>query len=252
LVLCVAVCTGGLSCRKASPPAIDPALASAVPAGTTILAGVDCQRLRAAPVYQKLPAGVTAFLEPLRDASYVVTASNGKDYVAIARGIFREAPAGATLLAPGLAVVGSPEAVRAAAAQHRSGTTGAPALAARAETLAAGSEIWIVADGHATLPLSGNAENVNRWLHAAEYATLVGRVNDGIRLDATGVCATADAARRLEETLRAFVSIGVAANARQPEMAARLRAIRIEREDRTVRASLAADAAGVEQWLRAF
>ena len=106
--------------------------------------------------------------------------------------------------------------------------------------------------GSATLPVSGNAQNLNRLLHATEHATLAVRVTDGIEAEATGVCGTAEAARRLEEELRAMASIAAAAEARQPEIAAELRAIRVSREERTVRVDLRAGAAGVERLLRLF
>ena len=238
-------------CHSAPPAAIDRAMAACVPADTVILGGVDCARLRASPVYQKLPAAVTALLEPLRPATYLLLASSGRDFLAIGRGPFGQAPPGATLLAPDLAAAGSPDAVRAAVAQHRRGVTGA-SLVGRAERLASGREIWIVALGNATLPVSGNAQNLNRLLHSTEYATLAVHVTDGIEAEATGVCGTAEAARRLEEELRAMASIAAAAEARQPGIAAELRAIQVSREERTVRVELRAGAAGVEQLLRLF
>jgi len=238
-------------CHSAPPAAIDRAMASCVPADTVILGGVDCQRLRASPVYQNLPAAATAPLEPLRPATYLLLASNGKDYLAIGRGPFGQAPPGATLLAPDLAAAGSPDAVRAATAQRRRGVAGTPLLGL-AEHLASGREIWIVAMGNATLPVSGNAQNLNRLLHQTEYATVAVHVTDGIQAQATGLCGTAEAARRLEEELRAMASVATAAEARQPGIAAQLRAIQVSREGRTVRVDLRADAAGVEQLLRLF
>ncbi|MGD0872742.1 MAG: hypothetical protein ABSB88_24635 [Bryobacteraceae bacterium] len=238
-------------CHSAPPAAVDRALASSVPADTVILGGVDCERLRASPVYRKLPAAVRAILEPLRPATYLLLAFNGRDYLAIGRGPFGQAPPGATLLARDLAVAGPADAVRAATAQHRRGVAGTP-LVGLAERLAAGREIWIVAMGNATLPVSGNAQNLNRLLHSTEYATLGVHVTDGIEAEATGVCGTAEGARRLEEELRAMASIAAAAEARQPGIAAELRAIQVSREERTVRVDLRAGAAGVEQLLRLF
>jgi hypothetical protein len=248
-VLALAAFAAG--CHSAPPAAIHRALASCVPADTVILGGVDCERLRASPVYGKLPASVTTLLEPLRPATYVLLASNGKDLLAIGRGRFEQAPPGATLLAPDLAVAGSPDAVRAATAQHRRGVAGTP-LVGLAEKLASGREIWIVAMGNANLPVSGNAQNLNRLLHATEYATLAVHVTDSIEAQAMGVCGTAEAARRLEEELRAMASVAAAAEARQPEIAGELRAIQVSRDERTVRVDLRADAAGVEQLLRLF
>ena len=224
LVALLALAAVASGCHNAPPPAIDRAMASCLPADTVILGGVDCQRLRASPVYRKLPSAVTALLEPLRPATFLLLASNGRDYLAISRGPFGHAPPGATLLTPDLAAAGSPDAVRAATAQHRRGVAANPLLGL-AEHLASGHEIWIVAMGSATLPVSGNAQNLNRLLHQTEYATLAVRVTDGIQAEATGVCGTAEGARRLEEELRAMASVAAAAEARQPGIAAQLRAI---------------------------
>jgi len=100
--------------------------------------------------------------------------------------------------------------------------------------------------------VSGNAQNLNKLLHQTEYATLAVHVTDGIQAEATGLCGTAEAARRLEEELRAMASVAGAAETRQPEIAAQLRAIQVSREERTVRVDLRSGAAGVEQLLRLF
>jgi len=243
----------GVSCRSGPPPAIDPAAASAIPRGALILAGVDLGRLRASPLHQQMPPAAMAFLEPLREADSLLAASQGSDYLVVSRGSFRRAPAGFTLLAPGLAAAGSPAWLRAGAAQHRSGATGSPALLERAEPLAAASEIWIVAAGSATLPVSGNGENLNRLLHTTQYATLSVRLADGIAIEATGMCDTPDSARRLEETVRAFATLGAAASARQqPAAAALLKRLRITREDRAVHLSLPAQAEDLEEIFRLF
>jgi hypothetical protein len=247
-VALLALAAFATGCHRAPPTAIDRAMASCLPADTVVLGGVDCERLRASPVYRKLPAAVTALLQPLRPATYLLLAFNGKDYLAIGRGPFGQALPGATLLAPDLAVAGSPDAVRAATAQHRRGVPGVPGLVLRAEKLASGPEIWILAMGNATLPVNGNAQNLNRLLHATEYATLAVHVTDGIEAEATGVCGTAEGARRLEEELRAMASVAAAAEARQPGLAAQLRAIQVSREERTVRVHLRADAAGVSKF----
>jgi hypothetical protein len=243
----------GVSCHSGPPPAIDPAAASAIPPGAQILAGVDLGRLRASPLHQQMPPAAMAFLEALRDADSLLAASQGSDYLVVARGSFRQAPAGFTLLAPSLAAAGSPAWLRAAAAQHRSGATGSPALLERAEPLAAASAMWMVAAGSATLPVSGNGENVNRLLHTTQYATLSVRLGNDIALDATGMCDTPDSARRLEETVRAFATLGSAASARQqPAVADLLKRLRITRDDRAVHLSLPVEAGDLERILKMF
>jgi hypothetical protein len=77
-------------------------------------------------------------------------------------------------------------------------------------------------------------------------------VTVGIEAEATGVCGTAEAARRLEEELRAMASIAAAAEARRPELAAQLRAIQVSRDERIVHVDLRAGAPGVDQLLRLF
>src|SRR5579872_7424189 len=95
-----------VSCRNAQRPphAIETAMASCVPSTATLLAGVDLTRLRASPLYSKLPPSATALIEPLREAHYLVVALDGKNLLVIARGAFLQAPAGATLLAKDLAI----------------------------------------------------------------------------------------------------------------------------------------------------
>jgi len=252
LAVPLALAALGSSCRTGPPPVIDPVLASCVPPNTAILAGINLDRLRVSPLYQKLPEQAIAFLRPLQSTSYLLVASGGTDYLVIARGSFREAPAGTVLLASGLAATGPADSLRAATAQHKTGHTGAPFLLGRALPLASSSEIWIVAMGDVNLPVTGNAENLNTLLRATEYATLTAHLNDGIQLQVTGACTSPDRARRLEETLRAMASLGAGASARQPQTAALLDAIRITRDGRTVRADLSLRAGDVERLWKLF
>ncbi len=99
-----------ISCRSINAPAgVDRDMAASIPADTSILGGVNLDKLRASPLYPKLPAAARALAEPLRALPGTCSSpSHGKDIVAIARGRFRKAPPGATLVAPGLAVTGSP------------------------------------------------------------------------------------------------------------------------------------------------
>ena len=240
-----------ISCRPINAPAgVDRDMAASIPADTLILGGVNLDELRASPLYPKLPPAARALAEPLGDARYLLAASNGKDIVAIARGRFREAPAGATLVAPGLAVTGSPGSVQAAIAQHKTGRNGAPDLLARAASFADGKQIWMVARGGVRLPVAGNAENLNRLLSNTEYAGIAVRLGSGIEIEATAIGRTAEAAREFEENLRAILSLTAAASARQPDVVALIRSVQIRREDRTVRASLSGGPDAADRLLR--
>ena len=173
-----------------------------MPPDALAVAGLHLDQIRG----RNLPAGWLALLEPLRDANYLMLAYNGKDVLVIARGRFAAAPAGAVLLAPDLALAGSPDAIRAAVRQRATGQPGAPSLLARSQPIA-GRPIWAVVRGARPLPLTGNAANLNRLLRFTDYATIAATVNSAIELEAAGFCPTADAARQLEETLRGLISL---------------------------------------------
>jgi hypothetical protein len=240
-----------ISCRSiTAPPAVDRAMASSIPADTLLLVGLNLDEIRASPLYPKLPPGVLALADPLRDAGYVLFAFNGKELLSIARGRFRAAPAGATLIASGLAIAGPPESIRAATAQHKTGSSGAPDLLAHAASAVGGKQIWMVARGGVTLPVTGNAANLNRLLRDTEYATVDVALGDRIELEATVAGRTVEAGRQVEENLRAILFLAAAGNARQPDLVALIHSIQIRREDRTVRASLSGGPDAAEKLLR--
>ncbi len=176
-----------------------------------MLAGVNLDRLRAAPLYSKLPAAAAAMAGAFTGASSALLAYNGRDLLVIARGSFAKAPAGATLAGPNLALFGTSQLVASAMAQRRTATPGAPTLLARAESIAAGRQIWIVMQGGVALPLSGNASNLNQLLHHAESATVTASFDSGLALEVTAIGLTTDAARNIEETVRADITLAAAA-----------------------------------------
>src|ERR1039457_7001446 len=148
------------SCRTLAPPAaIDPALSGRVPPATVALAGVDLDRLRASPLYAKLPAGALGVFPPFGHARYVLIASTGVELLTIARG----AVPGARQVAPDVALSGAPGLMAAAMAAHP------PAgILAAAESVAAAHPIWIAVRGGVTLPLVGNLANVKKLLRGTE------------------------------------------------------------------------------------
>ena len=246
-----ALAAAAISCGSVNAPAgVGRDMATFIPADSLLLAGLNLDEVRASPLYPKLPPAARALAEPLRDAGYLLLASNGKDIAAIARGRFREAPPGATLVAPGLAVGGSPDSIRAAIAQHKTGRNGAPDLLACAASVADGRQIWIVTRGGVPLPVTGNAANLNRLLRDTEYAAIGARVGSQIEIEATAVGRSTEAGREFEERLRAILSLAAAANARRPDLVALIRSVLIRREDRTVRVALSAGPDAVDPLLR--
>ena len=251
-ILALALAALGVSCRSGPPPAIDPGVAARVPTDAVALAGVNLDRLRASPLRQRLPPAALAFLEPLRDADSLLFASNGADYLFFASGAFRQPPAGTTLLAPGLAAAGSPAWLRAAGARRQSPSEVPSPLWQHSQPLAAAGEIWIAVAGSANLPVTGNAENLNRLLHTTQYSTLSLRLANSMELAVVGMCATPESARRLEETVRAMFTLGAAASSRQPALAGLLKRVRVSREDRAVHLNLSAAPADIDQLLKLF
>jgi len=222
------------------PPVVDSALANCVPADTLALAGVNLDLVRASALYGRLGPAAAAVLEPLREARYALFAYNGKDVLVVAEGAFRAAPPGAVLLAKGLAVAGSPEAVRAATAQRKTGASGAPWLLDRGAEAGRFGQIWAVARGGGALALPGNAANLSRLLSFTEYATFAAKLTGSIELQATGVARDDAGAQRLEEYLRGFVSLAILAAGRNAALAAPLRALQVSRQGAAARVTLSA------------
>jgi len=161
------------ACRHAPKSLVDPELATYMPAGATVVAGIDLERLRPTPLFAKIP-------EPLRNASYALVGYDGKDLVTASR-------AGSRVTVSPDAVKGDPPDLL----QH-----------------ASDSPIWIVARGHSRLPLAGNLANLNPLLQQTEYTTVTAHVvGDRIHWEITGVCVSPEIARHLEENVRAIASL---------------------------------------------
>jgi hypothetical protein len=216
-------------------------MASCVPPDTVLLAGLDVAEIRSSPLSGRL-ALVEPFLEPFHGAAHLLLAFDGKDLLTIVRGPASAVPASGVLVERGLAVSGSDAAVRAAIARHKGGT-GAPAgLVAFARSVAPGKPIWIVARGGVALPLTGNAANLNRLLRDSEFAAVTAELGPRIRVEASAIGRSPEAARDVEETLRAMLAMMTMAEKRGSGAAAILGAIEIRRQDRTVNASVSATA----------
>ncbi len=239
------------SCRATkSSLAIDPGMASCVPADTVVLAGVDLDKILATPLYQSQLSGILSAFPSLRDTAYLLAAYNAHDLLFIGRGKYAAAPPGATLVSGGLAVSGTPESVRAAVAQHQSGVSGSPRLVELTAGIAGGRPVWMVIQGGVTLPLTGNASNLNRVLHLTQYVTMTLQIDSRIQLEADAVGRNANASRELEESLRALLTLAAAESGRQPAIAAALQSVEIRRDDLTVNVRLAASAESTAELIR--
>src|SRR5207302_3317631 len=120
----------------------------------------------------------------------------------------------------------APNRIEAARAQLRNGQSGAPAFPAVTGT------IWGTVRGDGRLPLTGNLANANNLLREAASTTISAELRDAVELALTAQCPTPENARRFEESLRALVTLALAASAREPRITTLLRAVRIKRDDR--------------------
>lgn len=250
MLVVVVVAAGAASCRPAGPPPVIPReMAACVPPGAVLVAGAKLDALRASPIYARLPAAALAFFKPLEDASGLLVVFNGAEILLIEQGRFRQAAPGATLAGGNLMLAGSPALIAAALAQRRSGAPGSRDLLAQAGAAAAGHAVWIASRGNVNLPLTGDAANLNRFLRPAQFATVGLRIEPPMELDFAAQCATPDAGKELEETLRAFLSLTAAGFRRQPELAGLLKTVEVRREGGAVKASLVAPAEAMPRLL---
>jgi hypothetical protein len=148
-------------------------LTAYIPNGAVAAAYADLGQVRAMPLYSRLPVP-----EDLRDASAVLAVFDGRDW-----GLAVQRQSGIT--------------TTGIAAKQNGGTD----LLSRA---ALDAPAWLVTRGSVTLPLAGNLSNINRLLHQAEYTAASARGSD---IEATAECRTAEAARHLEENIRALASL---------------------------------------------
>jgi len=144
-----------------------------IPNGAVAVAYVDLDRARTMPIYERLPVPAD-----LKDASAVLAVFDGKNW-----GTAVQRKSGIT-------------ATGIAAKQN-----GGRDLLARATVDA---PAWLVTRGSVTLPLPGNLTNINRLLHQSDYTAVSAKGSDMV---ATAQCRTAEAARHLEENIRALASL---------------------------------------------
>jgi hypothetical protein len=166
-----------------------------------------------------------------------MAAWDGGEIVIAVEGRFASPPAGATMASAAIALFGSEAKVAAAAAQYRSGETGAAQLLAQAPRDRA---VWAVVRGDIDLPLRGNAANFNRLLHATEFTAIAVTPGAPARLEATGVCRTAEDAVRLRDTAGGMFLLAGLSNAK------------VTVEDRSVRVAIEVPEAALARFFDSF
>lgn len=241
-----------LSGCKAPKPAslhMDQALESLVPSDTTFITGADIEGLRNTPVYQKwlgqlaLPQ-LNDFtrrtgVDPRKDLSQVLSCSNGKTAVLLARGTFKARDLEPKLVANGArkseykehnlfgddrwavtfvnsstAVAGSTPEVRAVIDQQAAKSPGiSPTLRAKIDSIGANSQVWAAMVGglhglNIGVPDDSNLGSAIRLMQGIDNATIGIDLRSGLDLKAEADCRTERDAKRINDAIRGLVGIG--------------------------------------------
>lgn len=258
---------------------IDRDLTTHVPSDAVMLAGARLEALRSTATYARLSKQAESLpqfddfsrqtgLDPRRDLTELLAASNDKDWIVIGRGRFnpavledRAVRSGAHRMAHGkhtligredgaVVFVGSSTALAGkpamlhAALDHRSGIPAA--LQEKLKTVHVDSQLWFISvttinpAGLYRGPSSGavNPENFGRILNSVESLTASADLRNGIALRASGVCATERDAKQIHDALRGLLGLGrLSAPQNEPDLLRFYDSVMIAKEDRTVRFS---------------
>jgi hypothetical protein len=247
---CFYACLAALVLSACSAPPVSRDLTEAIaclPPDTQAVAGIYLERIRGKESYHRLPPAWSFVLDHFRSANMVLLAYNGSDILVIASGRFASAPPGTVLLNPKLALAGSPAAIRAATRQHATRGTGVRDLVAQAGPLM-NRDVWAVSRGSTRLPLPGNAANLNRLLALTAYTTASATLDSAIRLEADGHSGSPESAQRLEEHLRALITLGRSA-AKSTDLSSVLASAEVRRDGSVVHLSVVATPQAVQQLL---
>jgi hypothetical protein len=245
VVLCLAL----LGCKAKKPDSvrIDPTLEALIPADTLFVVGGDINAVRETPVYQKLLSRVPlpqldeftrqTGLDPRKDLSQILSCSNGKNGVLMARGKFNVADLETRLQTRGAprfsyknqslfgserlaflflnastAIVGPATELRSIV-DRGSGGGLPPALRNLVSTIPANDQIWAALTGgvqslNVAVPPDSNLANVMGALKSIDTATIGMDLRNGIGLTAEVTCKTESDAKFVHDMLKGVVGIG--------------------------------------------
>jgi hypothetical protein len=261
LPLAIALCLALSACQSKQSASlhISPALETLVPADSVVVLGINLAALRDTAAYQKLITRVPlpqlddfqkqTGLDPRKDLSELLLASNGKTALLLVRGKFHVTDLDARFKSKGVkpsdykghALYGDDRAAiyflddsTAAAAPPASlhalidgagSTTGLPAaLRELLRTLPASDQIYAALTGglenlNLPLPREGNLGSVLQSLRSVQSASLGLNLSQGIDGVAQVTCATERDARFIHDMLRGLVGFGrLNTPDNQPEM----------------------------------
>jgi hypothetical protein len=285
----IAICALALltACTHKPPvgPKIDPALATLVPADTTMLVGTRLEALARTPVYQKYFANrkfpqVEEFakqtgIDPTKDLWELLFVSNGKDSVLLGRGRFAnemepQLPAthgkrfnykgynfvgdenAALLYLSGSTAALGPTASLRNLLDQRGKSDGAPAnMAALMKDIPSDAQFWAVyAGGAIDLKLPGNLGNVGKMMSSVESGSLYFDLRAGLNGVAQGQSTTDQGAEELQGALKAFIGLGrLNTPANQKELQSAWDGLRVTNQDRRVKLYIDVPQSVVDQFV---
>jgi hypothetical protein len=291
-LLCLAL--AGCQSRKSESLHIDPALESLVPADTVFVVGANVDAIRDTPVFQKLLSRMPlpqldeftrrTGLDPRKDLSQILTCSNGKSALLMARGKFKAQEVEPRLEANGakrfvykkynlfgderaaIFFLNASTAIGGPAAELRpiidgTGARGLPpALRDLLRSLPAGDQIYAALAGgleglNLTIPQDSNLGNIVNVLRAIDSATLGMDMRSGIAATAEVTSKTERDAKFVHDMVKGVVGLGrLNTPDSHPELLRLYDAIKVEQQQtRTkVTADIPADLADrfLDLWLK--
>jgi hypothetical protein len=247
---------------------LDPALATLIPADTTLMVGTRVDLLAKTPMFQERLAEVQAVQEfqrrtnvnPRKDLWQLLFVSNGRQGFLLGRGKFADELMAPDLSRPGVqrfsykglilfgdereallfinsstAAIGETAVLRSLVDQ-RPAMTGPPArITALMKQIPREAHFWgIYAGGPVDLPLTGNMANVNKILGMVESGDFYFDLGAGVK---GAMTADSAQAQQLQDALNGLIGL---AKMGAPKYGALFDAMRVSRTDRRV--SLAIDA----------
>lgn len=247
--LAVALCLAMVGCKAKKTEAlrIDPALEALIPADTVFIVGGNIDAIRETPVYQKLLSRVPlpqldeftrqTGLDPRKDLSQILSCSNGKTGLLMARGKFNIPDLEARLQARGAprfayknqslfgserlafhflnattALVGPAAALRSTL-DRGPGSGLPPALGVLMRGIPSDDQIWAALTGgiqslSLSVPENSNLAQVMGSLKSIDTAVIGMDLHSGIALTAEVVCKTDGDAKFVHDMLKGVVGIG--------------------------------------------
>lgn len=257
---------------RRSSVVFDMGLTALAPADTTFVLGADLDAIRNTHVFQKYVDQVSlpqmdefakkTGIDPRRDLHKILSCSNGKTAIFLARGnfasgksvqieglsrteykghtLFGNEQSGVLFWNSSTAVGGRTEELRALADSGGNGRGLPSALLQKAASVGPNAQVWGAFNGglqnvNLGLPEQSNAGQVLRILRGIDNGTLGIDLRDGFGLEIHVECQTANDAKHVHDAVRGVIGLGrLSTPDNQPEMLKLYDAINIQQDQTKV------------------